>query len=58
MNSQFQLPSGYTCWCHICGEEPFNKVTDVNGVKIKGLGFKTLKELQEHERDIHRVWKG
>jgi hypothetical protein len=29
MTDQFKLPSGYKAWCHLCGESPFNKVTEV-----------------------------
>jgi hypothetical protein len=27
--TQFKIPAGYKCWCHLCGEPPFNKVTEV-----------------------------
>ncbi len=62
---QFKLPKGYAVWCHICGKEPFNKmmaveVEDHPGrfTTIPGLGFKTMEEAQQHEVEIHRVWKG
>lgn len=56
--TQFVLPKGYVAWCHICAKEPFNRLTVVDGEAIPGVGFKTLAEGREHDRDLHRVWKG
>lgn len=60
--NEFKLPPGYTCWCHNCGHSPFNKFTDVEidgkKVQIPGIGFKTLNELSDHTRDVHRQYKG
>lgn len=58
MENEFRLPLGYRVWCHICGKAPFNKVSHVDGKDIPGVGFKTMQEASEHEKILHRVWKG
>lgn len=56
--SEFQLPKGYRAWCHICADPPFNKKTNVEGQDIPGVGFPTMEELNQHTKELHRVWKG
>jgi len=58
MNEQFILPAGYVAWCHVCGDEPFKRLTVVDGTAIPGVGFKTIEDAQVHNKDLHRVWKG
>jgi hypothetical protein len=49
--SQWRLPKGYVVWCHICARPPINAVTEIEGIKYPGVGFKTIEEASKHDKE-------
>lgn len=52
--NDFKLPPGYAAWCHLCGEAPFNKTTEI----VISTVPQSMDELQSPKEETKKLLSG